>query len=405
MPILDLYRSNNSHILGLSLKQVIALCGDGELKDNSLSVQELREYLSYIKSEKLFEYIDACLNDKIDKGGLVLQDLINELGRRLEYQVSNGLYQGIAGQSGHDGLWSQPNKHSFIVEVKTTDAYRINLDKVAAYRAKLISDGALAIKSSILIVVGRQDTGDLEAQIRGSKHAWDIRLISTDALIKLVRLKESAEESTTEKIHELLQPFEYTRLDKIVDIAFTAAQEREENSTLELPDADKEQDLSAQTSHRERVAYSPSPGIDVVRNKILDTYKKQKSVELVRKSKVMFWTPDSDHKHRVACTISKSYSGGQSQYYWYAFHNEWKLFLEGAREAYFILGCLDRSEAFVLPLSWINTKLPSLNTTDRPDGKSFWHIHLRADDMKSPLFLCLAGRTEEVSLEDYRLEL
>jgi hypothetical protein len=26
--------------------------------------------------------------------GLVLQDIINELGRRLDYQVENGLYQG-----------------------------------------------------------------------------------------------------------------------------------------------------------------------------------------------------------------------------------------------------------------------------------------------------------------------
>jgi hypothetical protein len=405
MPILDLYRSNNSHILGLSLKQIIALCGDGELKDNSVSAQELREYLSYIKSEKLFEYIEACLSEKIERGGLVLQDLINELGRRLEYQVSNGLYQGVSGQSGHDGIWRQAGRHAFVVEVKTTDAYRINLDRIAAYRAKLIAEGTLSIASSIIIVVGRQDTGDLEAQIRGSKHAWDIRLISTDALMKLVRLKESAEASTTEKIHELLQPFEYTRLDKIVDIAFTAAQEREENSTLELRGADEQIELNDQPQHRERVAYAPSPGIDIVRNKILDTYKRQKNVELVRKSKVMFWTPDSSHAHRIACTISKSYLGGQSQYYWYAFHDEWKRFLEDARESYFILGCLDRSEAFVLPLVWINSKLPSLNTTDRPDGKRFWHIHLRADDNQSPLFLCLAGRAEELPLRDFRLQL
>jgi len=35
----------------------------------------------------------------------------------------------------------------------------------------------------VLIVVGRQDTGELEAQIRGSRHAWDIRLISAEALL------------------------------------------------------------------------------------------------------------------------------------------------------------------------------------------------------------------------------
>ena len=30
----------------------------------------------------------------VGKGGMVLQDLINELGRRLEYSVTNGIYQG-----------------------------------------------------------------------------------------------------------------------------------------------------------------------------------------------------------------------------------------------------------------------------------------------------------------------
>jgi hypothetical protein len=51
----------------------------------------------------------------------------------------------------------------------------------------LITSGQLKEdQSSILIVVGREDTGDLEAQIRGSRHAWDVRLISVDALLRLM---------------------------------------------------------------------------------------------------------------------------------------------------------------------------------------------------------------------------
>ncbi len=68
--------------------------------------------------------------------------------------------------------------------------------------------------SSVLIVVGREDTGELEAQVRGSRHAWDMRLISADALIKLVELKEGAgDPETGRKICSLLAPMEYTRLD------------------------------------------------------------------------------------------------------------------------------------------------------------------------------------------------
>jgi hypothetical protein len=58
------------------------------------------------------------------------------------------------------------------------------LEKIASYRQRLIEQNKVdKSKSSILIIVGRDDTGELEAQIRGSKYAWDIRIISTDALI------------------------------------------------------------------------------------------------------------------------------------------------------------------------------------------------------------------------------
>ena len=103
-------------------------------------------------------------------------------------------------------MWVGEDSYGFLVEVKTTDAYRINLDTVADYREQLINERTLdASKSSILIVVGRQDTGDLEAQIRGSQHAWDIRLISMDALIRLAEVKEQLNDwATSNKINRML---------------------------------------------------------------------------------------------------------------------------------------------------------------------------------------------------------
>jgi len=66
---------------------------------------------------------------------------------------------------------------------------------------------------------GPRDTGELEAQVRGSRHAWDIRLISADALVKLTQLKENTEGTETgRKIRSLLTPMEYTRLDQMIDV-------------------------------------------------------------------------------------------------------------------------------------------------------------------------------------------
>lgn len=158
---------------------------------------------------------------------MVLQDLVNELGRRLDYVVTNGRYQGTSNSIGFDGIWKSEG-HTIIVEVKTTDAYRIPLDKIATYRTRLHSTGQIDGLSSILVVVGREDTGEPEAQVRGSRHAWDVRLISAEALLKLVQLKEDSDDPETgRKIRSLLAPMEYTRLDAMIDVMFTAAKDVE----------------------------------------------------------------------------------------------------------------------------------------------------------------------------------
>jgi len=214
----------------MSIEQIVSSAGNGVLRDGSPCCDELREYLSQVPSTKIAIYVEHCLTTTFNKGGMVLQDLVNELGRRLDYKVTNGRYQGTSKEVGYDGLWISPEGHSIIAEVKTTDAYRIALDSIASYRGKLISGGQISSSSSssILIIVGREDTGELEAQVRGSRHAWDIRLISADALIKLVQLKENAEGNETGlKIRSLLAPMEYTRLDSMIDVMFTTAKDVE----------------------------------------------------------------------------------------------------------------------------------------------------------------------------------
>src|SRR5206468_12627881 len=88
--------------------------------------------------------------------------------------------------------------------------------------------------ASMLVVVGREDTGALEAQVRGSRYAWEMRLISVEGLIKLVQIKEKSDDpNTLHQIRQLLQPFEYTKIDKIIDVIFTTAVDVESGQTNE----------------------------------------------------------------------------------------------------------------------------------------------------------------------------
>ena len=78
-------------------------------------------------------------------------------------------------------------------------------------------------------ISGRSDTGDLEAQVRGSRHVRDVRIISVDALLRLLKVKEELEDpATIDRIRDILTPHEFTRVDGIIDLVFTAAKEIKE---------------------------------------------------------------------------------------------------------------------------------------------------------------------------------
>ena len=123
---MELAKQDPSAFSSYSIEQIVAICGDGKLRDSSQSAEQLRRYLTVSDSDTLERHTNYCLDGKFEKSGFVLQDCVNEIGRRLGYEVKNGRYSGIQKESGFDGLWYD-GKNYLIVEVETTDAYRINL--------------------------------------------------------------------------------------------------------------------------------------------------------------------------------------------------------------------------------------------------------------------------------------
>src|SRR5262245_19004967 len=203
MALVDLWLHSQPQLVGKHIQQIIAFAGDGKLRDGSAASNELREFLSVVPSSVLRQFASECLEASFADSGLALQEIVNQIGHRLGFTVEHGRYRGTQGAIGFDGIWTLPVERSIIVEVKTTDAYRIDLDTIAGYRGALKSAGKVKEElSSILIIVGRQDTGDLEAQILGSRHAWDIRLISVDGLLRLMALKEEVEDPRTLRSEE-----------------------------------------------------------------------------------------------------------------------------------------------------------------------------------------------------------
>jgi hypothetical protein len=124
MALTDLWKNSREHLSDKRVNQVIAFAGAGKLTDDGDASKEFREFLNHVPSGVLVRYVDDCLKEPFPDSGLALQDVINQVGRRLGFTVSDGKYRGHKGQPGQDGIWRLPDGHAIVLEVKTTDAYR-----------------------------------------------------------------------------------------------------------------------------------------------------------------------------------------------------------------------------------------------------------------------------------------
>jgi len=350
-----------------SVEQIIAISGNGKLLDSSETSYQFRQLLANIPSEKLVGYVTECLENAFEQGGLALQDIVNEIGRRLGFQVTHGLYRGGKSKIGFDGIWQTEDGYSFVVEVKTTSAYQIDLDIQANYRNRLASEERISKeKSSILIVVGRNDTGGLEAQTRGSRHAWDIRIISIDALIRLLGIKEEVSESkTVQKIHEILKPLEYTRVDRLIDFIFTTTED------IKSEEAIQEEEVAEKTSETlETVAPAK------FHEECMSLVSRSLEIPLIKQGKSKY--SSSNLETRVLCVVSKEYHRSGTLRYWYAFHPSQKDYLEHGSNAYIALGCGDASIVFLIPIKDFVVFLPRMRRTESAE-RMYWHVEIYKD--------------------------
>lgn len=362
MALLDLWANSPEQLQSKQIQQLIAFAGAGRLLDDTVCSSEFRAFLASVPSANLSAYSEQCLGQAFQDSGLALQDIVNEIGSRLGAATSAGRYRGTPKHTGFDGLWLFPSGHSIVVEVKTTDAYRIDLNTIAAYREALVgSQKVTESNSSILLVVGRQDTGDLEAQIRGSRHAWDVRIISVVALLRLMKIKEAVEDpAIVERIHNILIPREFTRLDAIAEVLFSAAEDIKQE---DKPEETSEDEPKASTNSKLGPVSFHEPCISRIQEAL--------SVTLVKRSRAGYSTPDKSLA--INCSASKEYDSDTQPNYWFAFHPHQQQFLKGYPASYVAFGCGSSKRVLLIPFDKFEPLLEMAWTTVKED-RMYWHI-------------------------------
>jgi hypothetical protein len=96
MSLTDIWKKSREQLDGKQVHQIIAFAGEGKLRDGGVTCSEFREFLSHVSSSVLCKYVEDCLGTTFTDSGLALQDIVNQVGKRLGFQVEDGRYQGTS---------------------------------------------------------------------------------------------------------------------------------------------------------------------------------------------------------------------------------------------------------------------------------------------------------------------
>ena len=352
MSLIEHWQANKAEFETKKVHQFLGYAGDGSLKDGNVASLDFRGLLKQMPTSVLRTYSDECIVGGFKDSGLALQDIVNEVGHRLDFEVSNGKYRGSSAEPGHDGLWKLPSGKALVIEVKTSPDFNFDLDRVAVYKGHLGKTNQTdADNTSILIVIGRptKATGAVEAQIRGSRHAWEMRLISIEGT------------HTLKMIHELLFPMEFTRLDGIIDLVFSTKEEVAAPETEPL----------AEPTDAGAPATAPKSSPVSFQAAMIPILEQKLGLNLVKQSRVAFENPQTGR--RFLLLSSRCYEKPYGHMFWFALHAHQREYLAAHADSAIALACGAAGEILLVPQAVIEPMIPTLSHS-AGDDRDYWHL-------------------------------
>jgi len=397
--LIESWEKNKEELSRKTVNQLVGMCGDGKLKDGNKTSEEFREFLKIIPNKNIIKYTNDCLSSAADTSnkGLPLQDLVNETGARLEFDVTPGRYRGSSNKDtiGYDGLWkTKLSNKSIVIEIKTSSTYSIDLNIVGKYKEGLIKKGDCSEEnSSILLVVGNDadNTDPWECQIRGSKRLWDTRIITVGGLLRLLEIKETIDDPEVfNKISNILAPKEYTKVDGIIDMVFSTAEDLK-SDLLEI-DGEEERKNDKTEKPKQLAAFN---------NECVKKIQSHLKVGLIKNTRTSYI--DSKKEIIVMCLASKEYDNSKTSIgYWFGLHQHQIKTLSDSSYSrrYLALGCGSSELIILFPFQDFEAHLDKLNTTEG-NGRKWYHIHVKKEEDK--IYLLTKEDSEHIRIEQNKI--
>jgi hypothetical protein len=183
----------------------------------------------------------------------------------------------------------------------------------------------------------------------------------------LVAVKEELEDPlVVAKIRQILRPKEYTKVDQIIDLVFSTAE-----------DVKKDEKLAQEAESVEAGGKRFTP-VDFRQACIAKLQGYLKTV-LVKRSSALY--SSADEQTGVICLNSRAYGHGKKSGYWFGFRRHQRDTILAYANGYAAFGCGSAETLIVVPAKIFASWLEKFHTTD--DGERFyWHVRISAEASK-----------------------
>jgi hypothetical protein len=194
--------------------------------------------------------------------------------------------------------------------------------------------------------------------------------------VSLLAVKEELEDpAIQDKIHSVLRPREFTRLDEIVDLLFSTAEDLKQEQVVESEPENEEETIRPIDR---KPKFIPVAFHDACVRRI----EKELGTSLVKRSRATFAAVDQNL--RVICAISREHVRSGTPSYWFAFHPHQSEYLLGAQRSYVAFGCGSEQQLLLIPYSDFANWLEGMNETTTKD-RTYKHVSIFYADNKFEL--------------------
>ena len=180
-----------------------------------------------------------------------------------------------------------------------------------------------------------------------------------------VVIKEEVEGPGIEsRIRATLIPREYTRVDEIIELVFSTAEDIKQGERA--PEEVKKQERA----ERQEPKFVPVSFNEACVERI----EKVLGRTLIKRSRATFSSPYESLA--LVCAVSREYEAGADKGYWFAFHLHQKEKLDRSTESYVAFGCGSPQKLVLMPLDKFAPLLGGMNQTHPEGGRYYWHVQI-----------------------------